>query len=93
LPFNPELDQALEHGTSIGRVRAKAQIEAGDMKYIGKFSSVTDLYSVVKAEFVAMRLAALSGLDIALVSLTWRCTKTCYKRLVQSRYTCSVRML
>ncbi|MEZ5826281.1 MAG: HipA domain-containing protein [Geminicoccaceae bacterium] len=35
---------------------------------IAKFSSSTDLYSVVKAEFVAMRLAAACGLTVAPVS-------------------------
>ena len=69
LPFSPELDQALQHGTSIGGARPKAQIQDGNKKYIAKFSSTTDVYSVVKAEFVAMRLAALAGLNAAAVSL------------------------
>jgi len=69
-PLSPELDQALQHGTSIGGARPKAQIEDGGKKYIAKFSSTTDLYNVVKAEFVAMRLADLAGLDVANVSLT-----------------------
>jgi len=70
MPLSPELDQALQHGTSLGGARPKAQIDDGDRKYIAKFSSTTDLYSVVKAEFVAMRLAALCGLNVASVSLT-----------------------
>ena len=70
MPPSPELDQALQHGTSLGGSRPKAQIDDGDRKYIAKFSSTTDLYSVVKAEFVAMRLAALCGLNVASVSLT-----------------------
>lgn len=70
LPLSLELDQALQHGTSIGGARPKAQIETDDKKYIAKFSSATDLYSVVKAEFVAMRLASLAGLEVAPVSLT-----------------------
>lgn len=70
MPLSPELDQALQHGTSLGGARPKAQIDGGDRKYIAKFSSNTDHYSVVKAEFVAMRLAALCGLDVASVSLT-----------------------
>ena len=36
---------------------------------IAKFSASADTYSVVKAEFVAMRLAALAGLNAAAVSL------------------------
>lgn len=70
LPLSTELEQALQHGTSLGGARPKAQIDNGEKKYIAKFSSTTDLYSVVKAEFIAMRLAALAGLDVARVSLT-----------------------
>lgn len=69
LPLTDELDQALFHGSSIGGARPKALIESGDKKYIAKFSSSGDLYSVVKAEFIAMRLASLCGLDVAGVSL------------------------
>jgi serine/threonine-protein kinase HipA len=69
-PLTPELDLALKHGTSIGGARPKAQIDAGGKRYIAKFSSTTDLYSVVKAEYIAMRLAALCGLTVAEVSLT-----------------------
>lgn len=70
LPLTPELSQALQHGTSIGGARPKALIMDGGRKYIAKFSSTTDLYSVVKAEFIAMRLAALAGIDVAPVELT-----------------------
>jgi serine/threonine-protein kinase HipA len=69
LPLSPELDEALNHGSSIGGARPKALIEANDRKYIAKFSSSSDLYSVVKAEFLAMRLAALAGLQVAPVRL------------------------
>ena len=69
LPLSAELDQALNHGSSIGGARPKALIETGDKKYIAKFSSSGDLYSVVKAEFVAMRLAALAGLQVAAVKM------------------------
>ena len=70
IPLSPELDQALIHGSSIGGARPKALIEEESRKYIAKFSSSSDLYSVVKAEFVAMRLAQIVGLDVAPVSLT-----------------------
>ncbi len=69
VPLTPELEQALHHGTSIGGARPKALIEDGDKKYIAKFSSSTDLYSVVKAEFIAMRLGTLAGLNVAPVSM------------------------
>ena len=69
VPLSPDLDQALLHGTSIGGARPKAMIQDGDTKMIGKFSSSSDTYNVVKAEFVAMRLAARAGLDVARVHL------------------------
>jgi serine/threonine-protein kinase HipA len=69
IPLTPELDEALHHGTSIGGARPKALIEQDDKKYVAKFSSSSDIYSVVKAEFIAMRLAGLAGLDAAPVSL------------------------
>ncbi|MGI9363127.1 MAG: type II toxin-antitoxin system HipA family toxin [Parasphingorhabdus sp.] len=69
IPLSPELDQALHHGSSIGGARPKSLIENGDVKYVAKFSSTSDIYSVVKAEFVAMRLAALCGINAAPVSL------------------------
>ncbi|MDA9453727.1 phosphatidylinositol kinase [Bradyrhizobium sp. CCBAU 11445] len=68
-PLTPELDRALFHGSSIGGARPKATIASDDKKFIAKFSSQTDLYSVVKAEFIAMRLAAAAGLRVAPVSL------------------------
>lgn len=69
IPLSPELDQALLHGSSIGGARPKALIQTQDKKYIAKFSSSNDLYSVVKAEFIAMRLAKLAGLNAAPVEL------------------------
>lgn len=69
VPLTPELDQALFHGTSIGGARPKALVQDHGKKYIAKFSSGTDLYNVVKAEYVAMRLADLAGLHVASVKL------------------------
>jgi len=69
IPLPPELALALQHGTSIGGARPKALIENDSRKFIAKFSSSSDLYSVVKAEYVAMRLAAMAGLDVAPVAL------------------------
>ena len=70
VPLTQELDQALYHGSSIGGARPKALIEENGKKYIAKFSTSTDLYSVVKAEFVAMRLAQMAGIQVAPVTLT-----------------------
>ena len=69
VPLSPELDQALLHGTSIGGARPKVLLDDGQRKYIAKFSASNDLYSVVKAEFIAMRLARKVGLNVASVNL------------------------
>lgn len=70
LPLSAALDQALNHGTSIGGARPKALIDDDDRKFIAKFSASNDTYSVVKAEFIAMTLAAACGLNVAPVSMT-----------------------
>ncbi|WP_129776118.1 type II toxin-antitoxin system HipA family toxin [Peristeroidobacter soli] len=69
VPLTRELAEALQHGSAIGGARPKALIQDGNIKYLAKFSSSTDLYSVVKAEFIAMRLARYAGLNVASVSL------------------------
>jgi serine/threonine-protein kinase HipA len=69
VPLSPDLERALFHGTSIGGARPKAMITAKDRKYIAKFSSQNDVYSVVKAEYIAMRLAAEAGIHAAPVTL------------------------
>ena len=69
IPLTPELDQALFYGSSIGGARPKSLVEEHGKKYVAKFSSSTDLYSIVKAEFIAMRLAELAGLNVAPVKL------------------------
>jgi len=68
-PIPNALDRALFHGSSIGGARPKALIETEDRKFIAKFSATNDTYAVVKAEFIAMRLAALAGLAVAPVQL------------------------
>ncbi len=69
LPLSRELEEALNHGTSIGGARPKAQLVDGERKLIAKFSASGDSHSVVKAEFIAMRLATLAGIDAARVEL------------------------
>lgn len=66
----PTLNDALLHGSSIGGARPKAVLADGDRELIAKFASSTDTYPVVQAEFLAMRLAALAGLDVAPVQIT-----------------------
>lgn len=69
-PIPPSLDLALFHGSSIGGARPKALLDDGERKLIAKFSATNDTYAVVKAEFVAMRLAGRVGLAAAPVSIT-----------------------
>ncbi|MEI6387017.1 MAG: HipA domain-containing protein [Spirochaetota bacterium] len=69
LPLPPGLDSALLHGTSMGGARPKAFLDSPEGKFIAKFSSSTDEYPVVRAEFLAMRLASLAGLKVAPVHL------------------------
>jgi serine/threonine-protein kinase HipA len=69
VPLSPELDKALQHGTSLGGARPKALLTSADKKFIAKFSMSTDLYNVVKAEYVAMRLASMAGLNVARVRM------------------------
>jgi len=69
-PLSPALTLALQHGTSIGGARPKALLTNPGGKFIAKFSTSTDLYNLVKAEYLAMRLARRAGLDVAPVLLT-----------------------
>ncbi|HLP69355.1 MAG TPA: type II toxin-antitoxin system HipA family toxin [Rhizobium sp.] len=69
-PLTPALEQALNHASSIGGARPKALIEDDTKKFIAKFSAANDTYSVVKAEFIAMKLAAACRLNAAPVSMT-----------------------
>lgn len=68
-PIPQALDKALFHGSSIGGARPKALLQNGEDKFIAKFSATNDTMAVVKAEFVAMRLAAKVGLNVAPVQL------------------------
>jgi serine/threonine-protein kinase HipA len=70
VPLSPEVDAALLHGSSIGGARPKALVDDGERRLIAKFSSSTDTFAVVKAEFVAMELARRAGIEAAPVELT-----------------------
>lgn len=69
VPLEGELAEALQHGTAIGGARPKALIRTDVRQFVAKFSSSTDLFSLVKAEFVAMTLAQRVGISTANVSL------------------------
>lgn len=64
-----DLEEALYHGTANGGARPKAAITTDTSKHIAKFSISTDTFEIMKAEYVAMTLAARIGLDVATVSL------------------------
>jgi serine/threonine-protein kinase HipA len=68
-PLPPELERALFRGTSVGGTRPKALVEQDNKQFIAKFSLSSDTYDIVKAEFVAMRLAEKCSLEVAPVSL------------------------
>jgi serine/threonine-protein kinase HipA len=70
IPLSPTLDEALLHGSSIGGARPKALLQDGERRLIAKFSSTTDTFPIVKAEFVAMELARRAGIETARVELT-----------------------
>jgi serine/threonine-protein kinase HipA len=69
IPLSPGLNRALLHGSSLGGARPKALIRDGERQMIAKFSRDSDRYPVVKGEFLAMRLAARAGLNVAPVKL------------------------
>lgn len=67
--LGPALAAALVHGTSIGGARPKITLRENGVEYIGKLSSSTDRYPMVKAEAAAMDLAARTGIRVAATSL------------------------
>ncbi len=69
-PIPAELNIALNHGTSIGGARPKATIDSNNKKFIAKFSSSTDVFPIVQAEYAVMSLAKKVGLEVANVDLT-----------------------
>lgn len=70
VPLSSALDEALLHGTSVGGARPKVLLNDGSRRLIAKFSSTTDTFPIVKAEFVGMELARRVGIEAAPVELT-----------------------
>ena len=68
-PLSEELGIALFHGTSVGGARPKALLEDNNKNYIAKFSSTTDVFPIVQAEYAAMLLGSKLGLVTANVKL------------------------
>ncbi|WP_266180814.1 type II toxin-antitoxin system HipA family toxin [Dyella humicola] len=56
-PMSPSLTEALNQGSGVGGARPKALVEDARGHFIAKFPAPGDVQAVVKAEYVAMRLA------------------------------------
>jgi serine/threonine-protein kinase HipA len=68
-PLSEHLASLLVRGTSIGGARPKALIYDDHQGYIAKFGLSSDLYDIIKSEYVGMRLAKLIGIEVAEVKL------------------------
>lgn len=62
-PLSPEMEEALQHGTSIGGARPKATAVDGDRSLIVKLSSTTDRQPIVRLEAAGLTLASMCGID------------------------------
>ena len=62
-PLSHEMEEALQHGTSIGGARPKATAVDEDRSLIVKLSSTTDRYPVVRLEAAGLVLANICGVD------------------------------
>lgn len=70
-PLPASLDAALTHGTSVGGARPKATLTDRTGSWIAKFSSSSDRGNpAVRHEAMALRLAALAGVDTVEAQLT-----------------------
>jgi len=70
-PLPSGLDAALMHGTSVGGARPKATLTDRRGSWIAKFSSASDRGNpAVRHEALALRLAALAGVDTVEAHLT-----------------------
>lgn len=61
---NQELLHCLRHGSSMGGARPKCVVEKDDQVWLAKFPAKDDQYNHAAAEFCAMRLAHMCGIDI-----------------------------
>lgn len=66
---DPRLLGATFAGSSAGGARPKALVRDGGRGLLAKFEMEADPWPIVRGEYVAMRLAALAGLDVAPVTL------------------------
>lgn len=70
MPLTPVLDQALNHGTQLAVRDRRHSLTATTKNSSQNFPPATTRYSVVKAEFIALRLASACGLETAPVWIT-----------------------
>ena len=70
VPLPEPIADAFQHGSSIGGARPTVLLDHGERKLIAKLQSSRDPFAVVKAEGVAMGLAARCGLDVPAVEVT-----------------------
>ena len=70
-PLPPSMHRVVTAAASVGGARPKVLFfdAARGRKFIAKFSIEDDSHPVVCAEFVAMRLAELAGIDVAPVEI------------------------
>jgi serine/threonine-protein kinase HipA len=68
-PLPDALDNALLHGSSVGGARPKALLYDNQSSWIGKFSSGTDQYPVVRSELAAMWLAGQCDIRVPAVRM------------------------
>jgi serine/threonine-protein kinase HipA len=68
-PLPDALDNALLHGSSVGGARPKALLYDNQSGWIGKFSSGTDQYPVVRSELAAMWLAGQCDIRVPAVRM------------------------
>lgn len=61
--LDPHLSRALVDGTAVGGARPKVLIRDGDVEFIAKFSTSSDLFPIVKAEALGMELARRVGIN------------------------------
>ena len=69
LPFSPELDDVLTHGSAVGGARPKALLKDGTRELIAKFSVSTDVFPWMQAEAIGMELARRCGVTTAVTKL------------------------
>lgn len=67
--FKSSLNPLFLHGTSVGGARPKCLMTINQADYIAKFSLSTDVYPIVKAEYIGMKLAKAVGIHVAEVQL------------------------